>query len=174
MAKQYNNLVQIDKSDHIKRLTISTLESDLVLDLHCHSHDLNMIQLLQDLYQNKKLTRVIRTYSAVHCYFTLTEIALVELVNFLSPYGFEIDPIISDYYQTIKSWDYYDIKSTYQFDTTPNNQFFQLISQEISPNKITQNIIKDRSIRYQYFVNKFAYNVNTLTEQIANRLQSKI
>ena len=174
MSKQYNNLVQLDKSNHIKRLTISTLDSELVLDLHCHSYDLSMIQLIQEIYQNKKLTKTVRTYSADHCYFILTEIALVELVDFLSLYGFEIDPIILDHYQTIKSWNQFDVKSKYQIDTIPNNQFFQLINQEIFPNEITQNIIKDRRIRYQYFVDKSKYDENNLTEQIANRSQSKI
>ena len=174
MLKQYNNLKQLNKSDHIKRLTISTLESEPVLDLHCHSYDLNIIQLTSILYQNKKLTRSIRTYSADHCYFTLTEVALVELVDFLKGYKFDIDSNVLNYYQIIKSWNQTNIKSKYQIDLTPTNQFYQLITQESSEVEITQNIIKDRSIRYQYFVDKSKYNENNLTEQIANRSQSKI
>lgn len=174
MSKQYNNLKQLNKSDHIKRLTISTLESNPVLDLHCHSYDLSMIQLIQEIYQNKTLTKTIRTYSADHCYFALNEVALVALVDFLTKYKFDIDTNILNHYHTINSWNQIDIKSKYQFDITPNNQFYQLIKQEIPNIEITQNIIKDRSIKYQYFVDKSKYDENNLTEKIANRSQSKI
>lgn len=176
MLKQYNHLKQVDKSNHIRKLTISIHNAEPVLDLHCHPYDFNTIeimQLIQELHRTRKLINI-GTYSADHCYFILNELTLIDLVDFLSKYDFDIDETILNHYHTIKSWNQIDIKSKYQPDTNSTDRFSQLIKQEISNAEITQNIIKDRSIRYQYFVDKSEYNGNNLTERIANRSQSKI
>jgi uncharacterized protein YjgD (DUF1641 family) len=100
----------------------------------------------------------------------LTEKNIVELVEVLRPLNFVIDDKIIEHYNTIKSWSEIEVKSQFFLTTMINTNFQKHITDDLGLNNaITQDIINDRSIRYNYFVEKTEKNPENLTEIIANR-----
>jgi len=100
----------------------------------------------------------------------LTEKNIVELVEVLKPLNFVIDDKIIQHYTTIKSWSENEVKSQFFLTTMTNTNFQKHITDDLGLNSaITQDIINDRSIRYNYFVEKSEKNPENLTEIIASR-----
>jgi uncharacterized protein YjgD (DUF1641 family) len=100
----------------------------------------------------------------------LTEKNIIELVEVLQPLNFVIDDKIVQHYNTIKSWSENEVKSQFFLTTMTNTNFQKHITDDLGLNSaITQDIINDRSIRYNYFVEKSEKNPENLTEIIATR-----
>ena len=107
-------------------------------------------------------------------YTYLTEKNIVVLVDKLSKLGFEIDEQLKSYYDTITSWSKQDIVDQYKLTTNPNLNFQNYLVNDVNFNTcINRNTVNDRSIRYQYFVEKDE-NPDTLTSIIANRKHQKL
>lgn len=105
----------------------------------------------------------------------LTEQNVVAIIDKLSPFGFDIAEDLSEYYKTIKSWSESEITDQYRITTISHPNFEkQLILDLGIDTAIDQNIINDRSTRYQYYVEKTGKSPENLTESIATRPQSKI
>jgi hypothetical protein len=105
----------------------------------------------------------------------LTEHNIIELVDVLSKLDFEIDEKVQNYYNIIKSWSEDDIRNQFKIDTITHGNFQKHITDDLGINTaIDQNIINDRSVRYQYFSEKTEKNPENLTEQIATRSSTKI
>lgn len=103
----------------------------------------------------------------------LTEKNIVNAVNFLRPLEFDIDEKLISFYDSITAWKKEDIVDQYRITTITNANFRKQLTNELGINTpLTQNIINDRSIRYNYFVEKSL--PTTLTETIANRPKSKL
>jgi len=106
----------------------------------------------------------------------LTEHNLHVIVRKLQPHGFSISDEIMSYYDIINSWDY----------NTESSQFFfdNIIDKSVIINDIGQEslddllIIKDRSLRYQYFVKNDINNKSsthtTIADVLADRTSPKI
>jgi uncharacterized protein YjgD (DUF1641 family) len=100
----------------------------------------------------------------------LSERNIVELVNALRPLNFIIDDKILRYYDTIKTWSENEVKSQFFLTTMTNTNFQKHITDDLGLNDaITQDIINDRSFRYNYFVEKSEKKPENLTEIIAAR-----
>jgi hypothetical protein len=100
----------------------------------------------------------------------LTEKNIIELVEVLRPLNFVIDDKIIQHYNTIKSWSENEVKSQFFLTTMTNTNFQKHITDDLGLNSaITQDIINDRSIRYNYFVEKSEKIPENLTGIIANR-----
>jgi len=105
----------------------------------------------------------------------LTEKNIVKLVDMLRPLDFEIEGKIIDFYKTIKSWSENEVKSQFLITNISHTNFQKAITQDLGiDTAIDNNIIKDRSIRYQYFVENTEKNPENLTEQIAYRKNTRI
>ena len=114
---------------------------------------------IQGLVQNKF------HYSAY-----LTEKNIVKLVDLLKPRKFDIDPQIITYYDTIKSWNIETIKDQFKIDTISSPNFLKQITADLGlETAIDKNIIRDRSVRYQFFIPEPKSEATTLAESIANR-----
>ena len=106
---------------------------------------------------------------------SLTEHNIIELVDVLSKLDFEIDEKVQNYYNIIKSWSEEDIRNQFKIDTITHSNFQKHITDDLGINTaIDQNIINDRSVRYQYFSEKSGKNPENLTEQLATRSNTKI
>jgi len=102
----------------------------------------------------------------------LTEKNIVELLEVLRPLNFVIDDKIIQHYNTIKSWSENEVKSQFFVTTMTNTNFQKHITEDLGLNSaITQDIINDRSNRYNYFVEKSEKNPENLTEIISNRTE---
>ena len=105
----------------------------------------------------------------------LTEKNLVTLVDLLAPLDFEIDDLIKSHYETIKSWSKPTFQDQFLIGNMPGNNFQKAITDDLGlSTSIDKNIINDRSVRYQYRVEKPEKLGNSLVEHIANRPQPRL
>lgn len=110
------------------------------------------------------------------CYSAdLSESNVVSLIDELSPLGFEVNEKLLSYYNTITQWKEEDFKNQYKITTITNLNFRkQLVNDLGIDTPLTDNLIKDRSLRFQYYVDKSITDTSSLTEVIANRESTRI
>ena len=105
----------------------------------------------------------------------LTEKNIVALVEALEPMRFEIEDTILTHYKTIKSWSETEIQNQFLISNMENSNFQKHITADLGiATAIDQNIISDRSMRYQYNTENVKNHGETLTEVIANRSKTKV
>jgi len=105
----------------------------------------------------------------------LTEKNIVTLVETLSPYNFEIDTLIKSHYELIKSWSISDIRDQFLITNIEHKNFQKAITDDLGlSTAIDQNIINDRSTRYQYQLENVRNFGENLIENIANRSKPRI
>jgi hypothetical protein len=105
----------------------------------------------------------------------LTEKNIVILHELLSPHGFEIDILIKNHYETIKSWSKNEVENQFLLTTMSYPNFQKAITQDLGLDTAIDNvIIKDRGFRYQYFVEKTEKSPENLTEIIASRNKARV
>jgi len=105
----------------------------------------------------------------------LTEKNIVLVYEALEPLGFEVDEIVKNHYQTIKSWSEQEIRDQFLLTNIEHQNFQKAITADLGiETAIDQNIINDRSIRYQFFTENAKNHGETLTETIANRSKSRV
>jgi hypothetical protein len=123
----------------------------------------------------KKVSNLVQAVPGKVYRAALTEQNVIELVDVLSKLDFEIDEKVQNYYNIIKSWSEDDIRNQFKIDTITHSNFQKHITDDLGINtSIDQNIINDRSVRYQYFSEKTEKNTENLTKQIATRSSTKI
>jgi len=104
-----------------------------------------------------------------------TEKNIVKLVEALTPLNFEIDEILKNHYFTIKSWSENEVKNQFVITNIEHKNFIKHIVDDLgTETPIDQNIINDRSIRYQYFTENPTNFGENLPEIIANRNKSRV
>jgi len=105
----------------------------------------------------------------------LTERNIVKIVEALRPLNFEIDETIKNHYNTIKSWSEINVTDQFLIANMPGQNFQKHITADLGiETAIDQNIIVDRSMRYQYQPENPRKIGENLTEIIANRTKTKI
>jgi hypothetical protein len=105
----------------------------------------------------------------------LTEKNIVILYEALEPLEFEVDELIKNHYQTIKSWSEQEIRDQFLLTNIEHPNFHKTITADLGiETPINQNIINDRSMRYQFFTENAKNHGETLTEVIANRSKSRV
>ena len=124
---------------------------------------------------NLKISGLVQATNGRLYYADLTEKNIVVLVELLSQLDFEIDEKIQDFYKTIKSWSENEVKNQFKIDTIAHPNFQKHLIEDLGiSTAIGQNIINDRSMRYQYFFEKTEKNPENLTEKIANRTTTRV
>jgi hypothetical protein len=104
-----------------------------------------------------------------------TEQNIIALVDALTPADFVIDEIIQNHHRTIKSWSEQEIRDQFLLTNITHLTFQKHITEDLGINTtIDDNIIADRSVRYQYFTEIAKKTGETLTEVIANRSKTKV
>jgi len=99
-----------------------------------------------------------------------TEKNIVALVEDLTPLNFNIDPVIKNHYETIKSWSKGEVESQFLLTNIEHKNFQKAITDDLGiETSIDQNIINDRSMRYQYLTENLKISGENLTQNIANR-----
>lgn len=105
----------------------------------------------------------------------LTEKNIVKLVETFQPLGFEIDEKIEDFYKIIKSWSESEIKTQFFLSSIDHTGFKNAISDDLGRDtELSEYLIADRSVRYQYFLENTSKIPENLTEILAYRKNSKI
>lgn len=157
----------------IKKLKIEKYSDDeLVLCLES-SHSTELRNLIISIC--KEIDQLTGSSNPKAHYFPLTEQNIVYLVEKLTPHKFDIDENIKKHYETIKSWKFEEVKNQFLLTTIENSNFHKAITSDLGlTTAIDQNIIADRSVRYNYFLENPKNFSESLTEVIANRSSSKV
>lgn len=105
----------------------------------------------------------------------LTEKNIIKVVDTFQSYEFDIDEKILDFYKIIKSWSEIEIKNQFFMKNLDHAIFQKTLVEDIGhDHHHGEEIIFDRRIRYQYFLEKTQKTPENLTEIIALRKNSKI
>ncbi len=105
----------------------------------------------------------------------LTEKNIVILLEGLKSEGFDVSDDLKNHYNTIKSWSENEVKNQFLLTTITNQNFQKHITADLGiETAIDENIIVDRSNRYQYFLENHQKSSENLVGKIANRKNSKI
>lgn len=123
---------------------------------------------------SKKVSGLVQHIPGKFYFAELTEKNIEVLIAELSKLDFEIDERLKNYHEIIKSWDETTTRGQFVITNITHSNFQKHITADLGINTaIDQNIISDRSIRYQYFCEKTGKTPETLTEKIANRTAAK-
>lgn len=154
-------------ADTTKKLYIKTVDDEQLICIEFAFSNFLRKQLInigETLDNFRQSTSTNKIY-----YVDLTEKNIVGLVEKLSPLKFEINDTLRHYYNVIKSWSKQDIIDQYKLNTIADSNFKEKLSLDLGlDTPLTEDIIADRSIRYQYFVTK-KDNPISLTEIISHR-----
>jgi hypothetical protein len=105
----------------------------------------------------------------------LTEKNIVLLLDALEPFDFEIDEKIENFHEIIKSWSKNNFENQFLISNIENKNFHNTITLDLGiETAIDQNIINDRSMRYQYFLENPKNPGENLVEYIANRPRTRL
>ena len=130
-------------------------------------------KVIQDLV--KILDNVILGGNGKIYYVDLTEKNIVTVVDTLEPLKFEIDETIKNHYETIKMWSEDTVRNQFLITNIEHKNFLKAITHDLGiETPIDQNIINDRSVRYQYTTENIKNSGENLTEIIANRHKTKV
>ena len=105
----------------------------------------------------------------------LTEKNIVALYEAFEPHNFDIDETIKNHYATIKSWSETEFRNQFIISNIEHKNFLRHITDDLGiETPIDQNIVNDRSMRYQYFTENAKNHGETLVEVIANRPKPRV
>jgi len=129
-------------------------------------------RILQNL--SKNCENLIATSNSKLYTADLTEKNIVILVEALTPHNFTIDEAIKTHYETIKSWSKNEVEQQFLLHNIEYKNFQKAITEDLGiETSIDQNIINDRSMRYQYHLENPRNFGENLTENIANRTKPR-
>jgi len=159
--------------EQVKKLQISKNEDgELYLNVEC-TFNSQIRKIFQDF--SKECENLVQVNPGKKYAADLTEKNIVLLVTSLAPHGFDIDPRITQHYETIKNWSKTEVENQFLITSMTNSNFHKHITEDLGmTTAIDQNIINDRSLRYQYRVADPKNHGENLTEVIANRHKSRI
>jgi hypothetical protein len=164
------NFKQIEQIRKIYTVDKNTDEPGIEVNF---THNGQIRKILTDISKNiENLTQTAngKTYRA-----SLTEKNIVTIIDSLKNFNFVIEDEIQDYYTTIKSWSQDEFFDQFLLTNIEHQNFQKSITADLGiETHIDQNIISDRSIRYQYFTKTPKNPGETLVEYLANRGSPRI
>lgn len=164
---------QFRKIDQVKKMYISTSNDDTLLITIEFTFSAQIRKILTNLI--KKTDNLVQSSSGKIYHADLSEHNIVTLIEALTPHGFEIDETLKNHYNTIKSWSENEVKNQFLISNIEHSNFQKQITADLGIETIIdENIINDRSVRYQYFTENPKKIGENLTEIIANRSKTKI
>ncbi len=132
----------------------------------------NLRKIMQEI--SKNLTNLEPVTNGKFYIVDLDEKNIVTLVESFKNHKFSIDEKIIEYYNTIKYWKKEEIFGQFDIESILNQNFQKAISDDLGiETPLTQAIINDRRIRYQYFCKPIIEPKN-LAETLAMREKSYV
>ena len=123
----------------------------------------------------KNIEGPITTLSTKLFSMELTEGNIVTLVETLEPHKFEIDQKIRNFYENIKKWQFEESCQHLVYGEKLLPVIQNAIDSDIlSGTELTENLIIDRSVRFQYLTEKTEKNEENLENVIARRSTSRV
>jgi len=164
---------QFRQIDQVRKMYIGTVaDSDLLITIE-FTFSSQIRKILTSLV--KKTDNLFQSASGKIYHADLTEHNIVTLVEALTPHNFEFDETIKNHYETIKSWSENEVRNQFLITNIEHANFHKQITADLGiETLIDENIINDRSMRYQFFTEKPKKTGENLTEIIANRSKPKV
>jgi hypothetical protein len=178
-----NNILEILESniwsksfrvvENIRKMFLTkNIEEELVIAVE-FTHNTRIRDLLHKLSTGE--FGQIAKISSNRWHYALTEKHIVCLIEALKPYRFEIDQKITNFYEIIKKYEISEIKANYTFEEKlPENMKNRLEEECGTMSLMTESIVQDRSIRYQYFVKNPPKKYGNLSDLITHRSSTKL
>lgn len=124
---------------------------------------------------SKALTGLVQEAGGKKFHADFTERNIVTLIDNFKDSGFDIDEKLMDFYKIAKSWDETEVKNQFLINNATHEQLLKKLKNEIGDEFLSnETVLKDRSIRYQFFTENSQKNPENLTEIIANRNSTRI
>jgi hypothetical protein len=166
-SKSFRHIEQVKKF-YIKKN--EEHESVLFIELTYSQEIRKILQNLSKTVEGLTASLAGKTWTA-----ELTEKNIVALYEAFEPHDFDIDETIKNHYATIKSWSETEFRNQFIISNIEHKNFLRHITDDLGiETPIDQNIINDRSMRYQYFTENAKNHGETLVEVIANRSKSRV
>ena len=166
-SKSFRHIEQVKKF-YIKKN--EDYESVLFIEL---TYSQEIRKILQNL--SKSVEGLVASLAGKTWTAELTEKNIVTLYEAFEPHDFDIDETIKNHYETIKSWSEQDFRDQFILSNIEHKNFVRHITDDLGiETPIDQNIINDRSMRYQYFTENTKNHGETLVEVISNRPKSRV
>ena len=164
---------QFRKIDQVRKMYIGTInDSDPMITIE-FTFSAQIRKILTNLA--RKTDNLLQSSSGKVYHADLTEHNVVTLVEALLPHNFEIEETLKNHYETIKSWSENEVRNQFLLTNISHTNFQKSIAADLGmETPIDENIINDRSVRYQYFTENVKKTGENLTEIIATRQKTKI
>jgi hypothetical protein len=118
----------------------------------------------------KKLSNMQSATNGKCHFFDVTEKNIVTVIEEIEHLGFDVDETVKNWYDTIKSWSKREVVNQFMFTSDTVNHYQTLVKKELGSDATNyQQLVDDRSMRYQYFTEKSEKIPENLTEMIATR-----
>jgi len=178
-----NNILEILESniwsksfrvvENIRKMFLTkNIEEELVIAVE-FTHNTRIRDLLHKMSTDE--FGQIAKISSNRWHYALTEKHIVCLIEALKPYRFEIDQKITNFYEIIKKYEISEIKANYTFEEKLPENMKNRLEQECGPMSLmSESVVQDRSIRYQYFVKNPPKKYGNLSDLIAQRSSTKL
>jgi hypothetical protein len=159
--------------EQVKKLYIdrdAEQEFSIFIEFTFSSTIRKILQNISEKIENLTTTQTHKRWQAA-----LTESNIVHLYEALAPLEFEIDDTVTSHYETIKSWSKTEIDNQFLITNIIHPNFQKSITADLGiETTIDQNIINDRSMRYQYRVENPKNPGENLVEYMATRSKTKV
>lgn len=159
--------------EQIKKLYIdrdAEQEFAIFIEFTFSSNIRKILQGISEKIESLAITQTHKRWQAA-----LTESNIVHLYEALAPLEFEIDSTVTSHYETIKSWSKTEIDDQFLITNIIHPNFQKSITTDLGiETTIDQNIINDRSMRYQYRVENLKNPGENLVEYMATRSKTKV
>lgn len=156
--------------DKTKKIYMSSNNSVIILEF---AYSSAIRKVLQTIW--RELGNISQESSGKIYNVELTEKNIIKLVDTFKPLDFEIDEKIENFYEIIKSWSENEIKGKFFLNNFDHSNFQKMITTDLGiSTPISDYVIADRSVRYQYFLETPKKSPENLTEILAYRQNTKI
>lgn len=156
--------------DKTKKMYLSSDNSSILLEF---AYSSSIRKILQNIWRD--LGNVSQENSGKIYTIDLTEKNIIKLVETFEPHGFEIDEKILNFYKIIKSWSISDIRSQFLLGNIDHTNFQKQITEDLGlDTPVSDIVLLDRSVRYQYFLENTKKTPENLTEILGCRQTTKV
>jgi uncharacterized metal-binding protein len=162
--------------EQVRKIYLDKTDPMIVVEF---THNLAIRKALQNSkFDSFDMIAYVKSTDGKKTLYALTEKNIFELVEILRPFKFDIDEKILNFYEIIRNFQISKIKQDFTFEGNLTTPLKKGLEAELgSLDNVSEAMIHDRKIRYQYFSQKYEKNPKkpeNLKETIIFRSQPKV
>ena len=159
--------------DNTKKVYIKTLKDKEPAIFVEYAPNSTVRKILQGI--GKLVESGITVHSTKLISIELTEKNIVAIVELLKPNKFEFDQKITDFYEIIKKWKFYDECNKFVFGENLYEPIKSSLIDDIGIESLNDlSLVTDRKTRYHFLTKKVEKNEENLQNLIVHRTQQKV